>query len=152
MIFDQLEHLQQYGALPQNILRAIDYLSKTDFNKVEDGKHVLDGERLFAMVQSYKTHPLAEARWEAHRCYIDVQYLVSGNERMGHLLWRPSLAVAEPYDASRDVIFFKGPGNILRMQAGDVAIFLPHDIHAPGVAVNDVPADVRKIVVKCRID
>lgn len=152
MILDRLDRLRQYGNLPHGISDAVDYLLQTDFAQVAEGRHELDGDRLLAIVQRYQTHPVAEARWEAHRRYIDLQYIVAGQEQMGHLLLRENLAVETPYDADGDVLFFRGPGSLLLMQSNDVAIFLPQDIHAPGLAVAGQAGEVRKVVMKCRID
>jgi biofilm protein TabA len=152
MIFDRLDHLRQYGNLPHGIPAAIDYLLQTDFAQLAEGRHTLDGDRLFAMVQRYRTRPVAEARWEAHRRYIDVQFVQKGKEQMGHQLWNEGLAVEQLYDGEKDVIFFHAPGVFFPMAQGDVAVFWPHDIHAPCLAVDDKPSDVCKVVVKCRID
>jgi biofilm protein TabA len=152
MILDRLDQLADYGKLPHGIPAAIDYLLRTDFAQVTEGRYELDGERLAAIVQRYQTKLAAEARWEAHRKFIDVQYVLAGEERMGHLLCRPGLAVEQPYDESKDVMFYKGEGTFFRMMEGDTAIFLPQDAHAPCLAVNDKPIEVRKVVVKCRID
>jgi len=152
MIFDQLDQLRDYGKLSHGIPAAIDYLLHTDFTQVSEGRYELDGERLVAIVQRYQTKPMAEARWEAHRRFIDVQYVLEGEEQMGHLLCRPGLTVEQPYDESKDVVFYKGQGTFFRMMEGDTAIFLPQDAHAPGLAVNDKPIEVRKVVVKCRVD
>jgi YhcH/YjgK/YiaL family protein len=152
MIFDQLDQLREYGTLSHGIPAAIDYLLHTDFTQVTEGRYELDGDRLFAIVQRYNTKPVAEARWEAHRRYIDVQHLLEGEEQMGHFLCRPGLAVEQPYDEAKDVVFYKGQGAFFRMLEGDTAIFLPQDVHAPCLAVDDKPIEVRKVVVKCRMD
>jgi biofilm protein TabA len=151
MILDRLNNLRQYGALPNGISAAIEYLLKTDFSKTPEGRCELDGDRLFAIVQRYDSRPVAKARWEAHRRYIDVQYIFAGKEQMGHLLLREGLAIATPYNEEGDALFYEGPGTFFPMQPNDVAIFWPQDIHAPGIAVNDLPAKVQKVVVKCRI-
>jgi biofilm protein TabA len=152
MIFDQLDHLQQYGLLPKNIAEAIAYLRKTDFTKAAAGRHEIDGDRLYAMVQYYHPKPVADIIWEAHRRYIDVQYIAKGAEQMGHMLLKDSLTISQPYDADRDVIFYKGQGSLFRLEQGEAAIFWPHDIHAPGLAIDENSNDVCKVVVKCRVD
>jgi YhcH/YjgK/YiaL family protein len=152
MIFDRLDHLRQYGNLPHGIPAAIDYLLRTDFARVSEGRYELDSDRLVAIVQRYRTRALEEAVWEAHRRYVDVQYVLQGTERMGHLLWHEGVAVKKPYDAQGDAILYDAEGSLFTAAAGDVAIFLPHDIHSPGLAAADGAAEVRKVVVKCRIE
>jgi YhcH/YjgK/YiaL family protein len=152
MLFDRLDRLQQYGNLPHGISDGAKYLLETDFSKVAEGRYELNGDRLVAIVQQYETHLVTAARWEAHRRYVDIQYIIEGQELMGHRLLNDGIVVQQPYDADRDVIFYEGPGCLFLMQPKDVAVFFPQDIHAPGLAVHDQLSKVRKVVVKCRID
>jgi YhcH/YjgK/YiaL family protein len=152
MILDRIENASMYRALGPAIAAALDYLRQTDFSQVPDGRHELDGDRLFSIVQHYRTKPLAEAIWEAHRQYIDVQYVVQGAERMGYASLRDDLPVRQPYDAQKDAVFYDAQGDFLEVRAGSFVIFTPHDIHAPGLAVtpSEASAAVCKVVVKCR--
>ena len=133
------------------ISNALDYLAQTDFNALPDGKQVIDGDRLFAIVQRYTTKPVSEARWETHRRYIDVQYIARGSERMGYVPWSESLPVQEVYDPQRDVAFYEASGVLLPVSAGMFAIFAPHEVHAPCLApAEPQPAgEVLKVVFKC---
>ncbi len=151
MIYDRLSNLKQYGPLPYGIPKAVDYLLWTDFSRVPEGRFELDGDRLVAIVQRYATRPLVEAEWEVHRRYADVQYIVEGAERMGHALLDPRLPVKQPYDERQDAALLDAHGSFFRVAAGEVAIFLPHDVHAPCLAINDHIGQVRKVVVKCRV-
>jgi YhcH/YjgK/YiaL family protein len=153
MIVDRLENASMYRALGPAIAAAFDYLRQTDFSQVPDGRHELEGERLFAMVQHYQPRPLTEATWEAHRKYLDVQYIVRGIERIGYACLRDGLPVKQPYDAQQDYALYDAKGDFFTVRAGDFAIFAPHDIHAPSIAVA-TPEDagtVHKVVVKCRV-
>ncbi len=153
MILDRLDNASMYRSLGPEIAAALDYLRQADFSEVPDGRHELDGERLFVIVQQYQTKPVAEAMWEAHRQYVDVQYVVQGAERIGYASLRDNLPVRRPYDAQKDLIFYDTAGDFFALQAGDFAIFTPHDIHAPGLALtpSGALAAVRKAVVKCRV-
>ncbi len=151
MIYDRLSNLKQYGPLPYGIPKAVDYLLRTDFTRVPEGRYELDGDRLVAIVQRYATRLLAEAEWEAHRRYADVQYILEGAERMGHALLHEGLAVKKPYDEHDDAALFDAHGSFFRVGTGEAAIFLPHDIHAPCLAVDEHVGQVRKVVVKCRV-
>ena len=142
-----------YRTLGVDIARALDYLQQTDLRGLADGRYDLDGDRLYAMVQRYKPKPVSEAKWEAHRKYIDVQYVVDGLERMGYTYLRDALKVLEPYDAQKEASFFEAQGDFVAVPAGSFIIFAPHDVHAPGLTTES-PESVRevcKIVVKCRI-
>lgn len=153
MILDRLEHACMYRAMDADIARALDYLQQTDFRDVTDGRYELDGDRLFALVLRYQPKPLDQAMWEAHRRYIDIQYVVEGSERMGYTWLRSDLPVRQPYDPQKDIMFFDADGDWIEVSAGSFAIFAPHDVHAPGLATDRpaASAQVCKVVVKCQL-
>jgi biofilm protein TabA len=161
MILDRLEGAKQkYVWLPAPFHAAFDFLSHPETAKLPDGKHSIDGDRLFAIIQQYEPKPIDQCRLEAHRRYWDVQYLSGGEERMG---WAPldeSLQVTEPHDVSRDVGFFRGNCQLFNVPAGTFVIFGPHDAHMPSIAVESNAVEkqgqtaaqmVRKIVVKVEL-
>ena len=115
----------------------------------EPGRHELDGDKVFALVQQYQTKPLAEGKWEAHRKYIDVQYVAAGVEKIG---WAPvsRLKVTELYDETKDVAFYTGKGDFVTVPAGWFVILFPEDAHMPSIAV-DAPSPVTKVVVKVKV-
>lgn len=127
---------------------AFEYLRAVD-PSVPIGRYELQGERLFANVQAYETRKPAEVRFEAHRRYIDIQYLVSGSERMACLPVQ-QLASIEPYSEARDVEFFHSPTSnypFAEYHAGDLAVFFPEDAHQPCCALG-ASLSVKKIVLK----
>lgn len=146
MIIDRLQNPAVITWLPPRLKQAVDYLLTTDLTTLSLGRHDLDGDRLFALVQEYTTRKPDECVWEAHRMYIDVQYVVRGTERMGYA----NIAQArerEPYDGARDVAFFEPADDYVTVREGMLAIFGPEDVHAPCGAAGH-PGAVRKIIVK----
>lgn len=153
MIVDRLENAAAYQALGPRIAAALDYLRATDFSTMPHGRHDLDGDRLFAIVQRYQPKPLDQAAWEAHRVYLDVQYVFHGAERIGYAAAREDTPEAVPYNEEKDVVFYDVRGDFFELRAGSFAIFGPQDIHAPGLAPVRPSPDpwVHKVVVKCRV-
>ncbi|MGH6629195.1 MAG: YhcH/YjgK/YiaL family protein [Burkholderiales bacterium] len=102
----------------------------------------------FAIEAAYFTKPRAEGFFESHRKYIDVQVIVEGEELM-EVEDIAQLVVAEAYDAERDFIKYAATpaASVLRMRAGDGAIFHPADGHMPSLQWRG-PVLVRKTVVK----
>ncbi len=153
MIRDRIENAEPYGRLGRGIAQALEFLRKTDCTKLQPGKHEIDDQRVFAMVQRYVPKPLAQAGWEAHHRYIDVQYIAAGSERMGCTGLVAGLKVTKPYDPQKDLVFYETAGDLLVFKAGDFAIFTPQDVHAPGLALDSAPGgEVTKVVVKVRVD
>lgn len=153
MIKDRIENAQSYERLGPGIARAIEFLRSTDFSQLTAGKHDIDGQRVFAMVQRYVPKPIDQAGYEAHHRYIDVQYIADGSERMGCTPLSADLKVAKPYDPHTDLVFYATQGDLLVFHKGDFAIFTPKDVHAPGLQLaSGEPAEVVKVVVKVRVE
>lgn len=91
---------------------------------------------------------MEEGKLEGHRKYIDIQYVISGDESMG---WSPrsDVAPSENYDAEKDLEFFEGsPESIVQVPPGSFAVFLPTDAHLPCIG----KGPIHKVVVKVAVD
>jgi YhcH/YjgK/YiaL family protein len=145
MIIDTLENAFLYRALGQRIAGALDYIKTTDFAGMAIGKHTIDQDRLFAIVNDYQTIPCAEVELEGHRRYIDIQYLVSGTELIGYAPLLGQTPFRE-YDNDEDFALYRGEATFVRISAGMFSILYPHDLHMP--CIGEPPVAVRKVVVK----
>jgi len=149
MILDHLQNADTYFPLHPLFQRAFAYLRETDFTKLPEGRHNIDGENLIAVHQSYPTKPEDQGKWEAHRKYIDIQYLVAGRERFG-IAPIHTMTVSEEYDSENDVAIFTGTGQFLPLETNHFAIFYPHDVHMPSLRLHAV-SQVSKCVMKIRV-
>jgi YhcH/YjgK/YiaL family protein len=152
MIVTDLEHIEQQVLKTPALKKALDFLRRLDVDGLTDGKVEIDGEDVFAMVQSYETVTMAIPKFEYHKKYIDLQYIVSGAEIIG---WAPvgQMTITETYDTDRDVCFGtvpKGQITAVYLQTGQLAVLFPEDAHAPKLAVN-APSSVIKIVIKVQV-
>jgi YhcH/YjgK/YiaL family protein len=147
MILDTLNNAAGYFGLGERLARGLAYLRETDLRALAPGQYEIEGSDLFAIVQDYATKPLAQGRWEAHRRYIDIQYVVEGVERFGFASTERLKIVSE--EEAKDVVWFEGEGDFFALREGMFAILKPQDAHMPGIAVCE-PAPVRKVVVKVR--
>jgi biofilm protein TabA len=151
MILDTLlPHADLYVSSHPLFAAGFDYLRRFTPD-IADGRYELEGDRLFALVQSYTTVPAAEKRFEAHHRYIDIQFLHSGEEFIGYAPLA-SLTAADEFNPKKDIGFFHEPAASTPcvLHAGDFAIFFPQDGHKPGCALRG-PAAVRKIVLKIAV-
>ena len=64
MIIDRLANPTPLYQLPSRLARALEYLRATDMRTVAPGRHDLDGDDLFALVQEYTTRPADQCVWE----------------------------------------------------------------------------------------
>ena len=150
MIFERLDNVSATSDLPPRLRQGLDWLRASAVDAVPEGRHDIDGDRLFALVQQYTTRHASECRWEAHRRYTDIQYVVTGVERMGYANVADTRQ-RDPYDAGRDVAFFDPGVDFVIVHAGMFVVFTPEDVHAPGGAA-DQPSVVRKIVLKVAVE
>ncbi|MBI5178274.1 MAG: YhcH/YjgK/YiaL family protein [Nitrospinae bacterium] len=148
MILDSLENGSRYFPARSAMRAGLDFINKARAENPPDGRYDLDGENLYAIIQSYATAPVAEKLPESHRKYADIQSLLSGEEAIG---WHPveKLEVDTPYSEEKDIMFYRNAHGetLLLLVPGLFAVFYPHDAHKPGCSI-DAPRDVRKIVVK----
>jgi len=149
MVTDRLANAAVYRALSPRIAAAIDYVTTTDFSAIADGRYVIDGDDLFALVQRYTSKPLTSGKWEAHRKYIDLQAVLQGTEQIGYV--SIDQLHAEPYNPEKDLIWLTGTaGQWFTLPTGHFTLLWPGDAHMPGI-VAEAPSDVLKVVVKIQI-
>ena len=86
--------------------------------------------------------------YEAHRKYIDLQYIVHGEEELGYAAVS-DCEIDTPYDEAQDYLLVKGEGSEIKLSDGDFYIAYPSDGHRPLCSSN--PAEIRKIVVKAML-
>ena len=148
MIYDRIENIETYSAISERLAKGLRLLQTTDFSAIEAGKYEVDGKELFFMLQSYQSKEQND-RPEAHKKYIDIQYILEGEEQIG--IGALSEMVEEvSANPDGDIWFYHGPVTHFKMEKGNFAVFFPQDAHAPGIATGD-PAPVRKVVVKVLI-
>lgn len=146
MIFDKIENSAIYETISPLLKAAFEYLKQTDFSKMDNGKHVIDGDALFAIVQEYDTKNSTDAKLEAHRKYIDVQYIISGEELIGV---RPLIdqTPCKDYDAENDYALYDDTCSFVKINPKQFAVLFPQDLHKPGIKV-DGAIKVKKVVMK----
>ena len=150
MIADTFEQRRRYAGLSPRFAAAFNFLERLPATE-PNGRHDIDGDDCFALVQTYTTRPLEQALFETHRKYIDIQWLQAGCETM---FWSPLAALTEvtqPYAAEKDVTFYATPSHRtpISLRAGEFVIFFPEDGHAGGLECGG-PVEVRKVVIKVR--
>ena len=154
MIVAKLEHMTGQIAPTPNMEPALDFLRQVRGADLPDGRIEIAGDSVFALVQWYETVLATDpVVFEAHRQYIDVQYMLAGEEVIA---WAPvdRLVVTQPYDPASDAWLGALPASyatFVRLMAGELAVLYPTDGHAPRVAAG-APAVVRKIVVKVAVE
>lgn len=151
MIITTVSHWQQYrlGRIWEQAL-AFAAAATPD---MEIGRYEIAGSDAYGLVSEYTTVPEAEKPYETHDVYMDVQRLLRGREWLDYTP-AAELVASGAYNAERDYTPFVRPGRFVNrlLLGGDViAALYPEDGHCPGIAVDGVPAPVKKLVVKVRV-
>lgn len=150
MIIDCIENAHLYRNISKGISKALEILSDNEITQKEDGQYSINNEELFYIVQHYQTKPFEEGKLEAHKKYIDVQFVAEGREMLGHTTIE-KLQINKPYDNQTDVAFYELPDKInkVNLTEGTFCILFPHEAHLPCRELNS-PSNVLKVVVKVK--
>lgn len=152
MIFDLIVNSSPYEILSPRLALAFRALRQGELLHLPDGRHPLQGDDVFALIQQYPTKPHVGAQLETHRRYIDIQCLLAGEELVGYA---PAAGLPEsiPYNTEKDIAFHAGtPELLLHLRPTNFALFFPQDAHMPSLQLPDQPAAaIKKIVLKIRV-
>ncbi len=146
MIKDNLKNAHKYYKLSPRIEAALKYLEANNLKEFPPDKYEIDGENIFMNVQEYETK--VSNNIESHQKYIDIQYMVTGEENMG-VTSLDNLEVTQKYNEENDLIFYKGTAPLLLVKEGEFVIFYPEDAHLPCQIVEE-SAKVKKVIVKVK--
>ncbi len=148
MIKDRLVNAECYYGLSDGIRTAFEWLKNSDLESLPDGKYLIDGDKIYANVQMYETKE--DALYEAHRRYIDIQYIVNGAERIGVVNYS-DCSCEEAYDKERDIEFLNCTYDSFQvLNASEFLLLFPHDAHKPSLSI-DKKSAVKKVVVKVSV-
>jgi biofilm protein TabA len=147
MYLSHLHHPQ--APLPAAIERALAYLQRTDFSQLAAGRYPIEGDDMIAIVQNPQTQPWETGMPEFHQRYLDIQYLLEGEEVIGFAIAQPELPLMTDQLAERDIAFVHPIANESRLllTAGMFAIFFPGELHKPCRSVTQTQ-NIKKVVIK----
>lgn len=150
MVYDKVFYIDKYYGISKDIRTGLEWLNGIKLD-VPVGIYKLSS-RVKAIVSEYTTKSTNEYGYEAHRQFIDIQYLIIGKEEIRSLPLE-YLKETKGYNEIDDVAFYKDkdikPQNLL-LGNGYFAIFFPQDGHMPQLCV-DKPELVKKVVIKVRV-
>ncbi len=155
-IYGKIGDIVKQSILNDKIKLGLTYLLGLDKNFLSgkpagySEKVEICGKEVYAIHQVNSTKPASQARFEAHRKYVDLQYVWEGEEIIS-ITSPDKLTTIIPYDFEKDVIFYKYfRSSFLVMKPEILAILYPSDVHAAGIAFKKQQL-VKKTVVKVRV-
>jgi len=153
LLHDVLKH----PAFPERVTRGLEYLAtltEDAFSGLASGevrRVELEGAALFALHQVYETRGLDQAEFEAHRRYIDIQFVFEGREAV-QLAFLDEAVPLTGYDTQRDFRLYRVDDfSTICLKKGMACILYPTDLHAPCLDFQGRGL-IKKTVVKVRVD
>jgi YhcH/YjgK/YiaL family protein len=149
MVLDTLENCDTYGSLHKHMDTCFQFLKEKDLYELAEGTYKIDGKNCFAIVMSYTTKPKTEGFSEAHFNYIDIQYIISGAERIGTAILKDQ----QPFEVNKekDYAFFRCQTEDFTLKEGSFAVFFPQDVHQTCILI-DSPKTLKKVVFKLKTE
>jgi YhcH/YjgK/YiaL family protein len=149
MIYDKIDNLETYVGISDDIRLGLEWLRDVKADTAVGVYQI--NHRVKVIVSEYETKIENEHGFEAHRKFIDIQYLLSGKERIACLPIE-ELIEAKPYSEEKDAAFYSEKTSPINLTIGDdyFAIFFPQDGHKPQLCI-DKPMVVKKVVIKVEI-
>ena len=150
MIYDSINNIQTYAGLSEDIYQGLKFLQNATPDTAPGIYQITP--RVKAIVSEYETKPQNQNGYEAHRQYIDIQYLITGEEKINSLPLE-YLKETKAYNQDIDAAFYE-EANVrpqeLLMGNGYFAILYPQDGHMPQLSVT-APVMVKKVVIKVKV-
>lgn len=151
MWMTKLVFAEKYNFQSEDFHKAYQFLKRKDLAELKPGRYEIEGSRGFVLIQEYTTKNPQEALFEAHNKYLDIQYLIRGEEFFA-IADRSALNSLEavPYDEEKDIVFYRDPQEVCwtTLKEGGMIVVGPEDAHKPCCWMNAKPVAVKKAVVK----
>jgi len=150
MIFDTLKNISAYRGLCANMDRAIDFILSADFSAMPAERFEIDGANVYGFIQEPDLRSAADAQFEAHRRYADIQIALQDGEVINCL---PLASVKNwlAFDEEKDIMFSDvcEKGFAVPVNAGEFMILFPQDAHMP--CLKGCAEKTRKVVIKVKM-
>lgn len=148
MIVDSISNYQKYVSLHKGFEKAFSFLRELR-EDASEGTTMLEEDNMWANIIEISYVPESDNIFEAHRNFLDIHYILSGEEKFGYANC-DHLNTVERYNAIDDIELLEGEINEILLKKGDFMITFPEDAHiADYQKVND--NTLKRVVVKIRI-
>ncbi|WP_172729421.1 N-acetylneuraminate anomerase [Kluyvera cryocrescens] len=116
------------------------------------GRYELRGDDVFMNVMAFATQPAESKKAELHAQYVDIQLLLSGEERI--LFGVAGTArQCEAWHVEEDYQLCSAMENqqSVTLRPGSFVVFMPGEPHKPGCVVDEA-GEIKKVVIKVRAE
>ena len=148
MIIDHIRNREKYYFLGNKYKLALDFFASEAEKTLEKGEVQLLDDEVVIKKCITETKYEKDSRFEAHKKYADVHFVVYGVERIGYA--DVNLLEITDYNEKSDGVHLNGSGELITQRPGYFMITLPDDAHMPYVCV-DTPAPLGKMIAKIKL-
>jgi YhcH/YjgK/YiaL family protein len=145
---NNIEFAKQYHANQAYWDKAFLFMREKNLKEMVPGKYVIDGDNVFATITDAPSKEFEQSAWESHRKYIDLQYVITGKEKIG-VSALADATVIKPYDETKDLANYSAAGKYFIATPEEFFLFFPNDVHRPNIKVEGFNI-VKKLVIKIR--
>ncbi len=150
MIFDTLDHAETRYTQSDGLTKALSFLRASDLSQFSLGKTPISGDEIYINRMTYHTADAQTRIWEAHRRYLDIHVVLSGEEIV-YVSNLSRMTCDTAYDSEADAALYQGEADaIVRLRTGDFLVCYPEDVHKTGVQLEN-EGEVQKLVCKVRL-
>jgi len=143
------EFKQQYEANKATWDKAFAFLAdKAKLDTLSPGMYPIDGKNAYASITYAPSKTFEASKWESHQKYIDLQYVISGKEKI-EVMPVKLATVTEPYNEAKDAAHYSGDGTFYIATPDTFYLFFPDEAHRPNILFDGYPM-VKKMVIKIK--
>lgn len=146
---DNVEFARQYHANKALWDKAFAFMRDNKLEDLAPGKYPIDGDNVYASVTNAPSKEFDKSAWESHRRYIDLQYVITGKEKIG-VAPLSEATVTKPYNEAKDGANYNAEGKYYIVTPTEFFLFFPNDVHRPNIKVDGYDT-VKKLVIKIRV-
>lgn len=142
---------KDFSYLPEKVAFTLSWLFSFDCRKLGEEKYFFTKDN-FAFRKVAETGSRTKGLFEAHKKYIDLHYLLKGEE-IFEIGSTSRLKIYRKYQADTDTALYHPPASpqtFIKASARDIIILFPEDAHMPLVSTGS-PIVVEKVIVKILI-
>jgi len=148
MIIDTLSEARLYFNMHPGMEAAFAFLQDAVHTDPEPGEYEIDGRKVYAIVADCVAKEPEDIRLEAHKKYIDIQFALRGEDRIGWSPLNECTNVEHVYDSEIDVeLYTDTPQDWFVLKADMFCVLFPQDAHAPLAGTGTS----KKVVVKVAV-
>jgi len=141
-----VEFKRQYESNSAMWDKVFAFLGDSKLSTLAPGKYPVDGDKAYATITLGTPKNLEDVKWESHRKYIDLQYVIAGKVKLG-VCPLSAAQVTEAYNEKTDAAHYTADGKYHVAAPGTFFLFFPGDVHRPDIKVKGYDT-LKKMVIK----